>query len=340
MKTLVLGGTVFLSYAIAEECVRRGHEVTCLARGEAGSVPAGATLVRADRAQGRSAYAQLNGDWDIVVDVSWEPGHVREALEALADRTRHWTYVSSCSVYADNGGGALDESAALLGALEPGGVASLEKYGEAKVACEESCHSAIGTRLHICRPGLIGGPGDPSDRFGYWPARFARHLDDNVLVPDSTRAMSATIDVRDLAAWIVTAGESGIVGTMNALGEPRLLSEVLVLAQRTAEHRGAMVAVGEGWLLDHGVAPWSGKDSLPLWIPRTMGFDVFSKRSSARALEFGLVRRSIEETLSVALAFERRAGLERERHAGLSPARESELLSQWSSDGFKVSLSG
>ena len=38
MRLLVLGGTVFLSKAVAEEAVRRGHEVTCACRGESGAV--------------------------------------------------------------------------------------------------------------------------------------------------------------------------------------------------------------------------------------------------------------------------------------------------------------
>lgn len=332
MKTLVLGGTVFLSYAIAQEAVRRGHDVTCLARAETSTVPSGAALVRANRADGPSAYAPLTGDWDAVIDVSWEPQHVREAVEALVGRSRHWTYVSSCSVYADQGGGTLDESAETLDALAPSVAPSVANYGEAKVACERLSLAALDSRLHVCRPGLIGGPGDPSDRFGYWPARFARFLDDDVLVPASPDAVTATIDVRDLANWIVTASESQLTGTMNALGEQLLLSDVLSRAQRVAGHHGALIALDEGWLLEHGVAPWSGHDSLPLWIPRSMGFEVFAKRSSARAGALGLTCRPIEETLSATLAFEQDAGLDRERRAGLSRERETELLVEWSAE--------
>ncbi len=328
----MLGGTVFLSYAVAQESVHRGHEVTCLARAETGAAPAGASLVRANRADGPAAYAQLSGDWDAVIDVSWEPLHVREAVEALAARSRHWTYVSSCSVYADQGGGRLDESAEILEALDPSVASSLANYGEAKVACENLCLAVLGSRLHVCRPGLIGGPGDPSDRFGYWPARFARFPDDEVLVPDGTDAVTATLDVRDLADWIVTVGESGLTGTMNALGEQLLLSDVLSRAQRVAGHRGALIPLDEDWLLEHGVAPWSGNESLPLWIPRSMGFEVFSKRSSARARTLGLSRRPLEETLSATLAFEQNAGLDRERRAGLSRERETELLREWSAE--------
>ena len=52
MRILVLGGTVFLSEAVATEAVRRGHEVVCACRGQSGPVPDGADLVVLDRDAG------------------------------------------------------------------------------------------------------------------------------------------------------------------------------------------------------------------------------------------------------------------------------------------------
>ena len=59
MRLLVMGGTVFLSKAVADEAVRRGHEVTCACRGTSGSVPEGTRLVAWDRDQ--PVPAELGG---------------------------------------------------------------------------------------------------------------------------------------------------------------------------------------------------------------------------------------------------------------------------------------
>ena len=185
MRILVLGGTAWLGSEVAREALGRGHEVTALARGESGSAPAGVTLVRRDRAR-PGAYDSVRGQrWDGVIDVSRQPGQVRSALVALADQAAHWVFVSSCSVYAAHDTPGADESAVLLPPLDAE-EATLETYGEGKVACEQAELATMAPeRSLVARSGLIAGPGDRSGRTGYWPLRFARPAteDGTLLVP-------------------------------------------------------------------------------------------------------------------------------------------------------------
>jgi len=175
MRILVLGGTAFLSAEIARQAVAAGHHVVCLARGTTSAPPAGAAWLQADRLQGPAAYAGAVQDagWDSVVEVARDPQLALEALQALAGTAGHWTFVSSCSVYADHSVPGAAEDAAVLAPLDPGTEATMENYGEAKSAIERSTAELAGDKAHLCRAGLIGGPGDRSDRYGYWPARFA-----------------------------------------------------------------------------------------------------------------------------------------------------------------------
>ena len=322
----MLGGTAWLSGATARAALAEGHAVTCLARGESGSVPEGAELVRGDRVD-QAAYGAVAGrDWDVVVDVSRQPLHVRTAVEALAGRAGHWVFVSTMSVYADDVTPGQDESGTVHEPWSGAGLAGVEDYGPAKVACERILRDAVPGAL-VARAGLIVGYGDPSDRFGYWPARFARAAQDEpVLVPPPSDPCQV-VDVEDLARWLLRCGLAGTGGTMNAAGPVRTLGEVLDVCLRVAGSRARPVAADGPWLVQQGVEPWMGPESLPLWLPLPE-YAGHPTRDISRALAAGLTSRPLEETVRDALRWERELGLDRERRAGLSPARERELLAR------------
>ena len=131
--------------------MNRGHDVTCLARGSA-PVPDGVRLVRADRNE-PTAYAVVGTErWDLVLDVSRQPGQVRTATAALASAA-FFVFVSSANVYADHGTIGQDESAPVLPPLDGDVMENMESYGAAKVACEQHVAQTFGPDQLSDRPG-------------------------------------------------------------------------------------------------------------------------------------------------------------------------------------------
>jgi 2'-hydroxyisoflavone reductase len=321
-RMLVLGGTSWLGGQIAHEAVTRGHDVTCLARGESGRAPTAASFVRADRtAQG--AYDDvLDRSWDMVVDLSSQPGQVRSAVAALGGVAAHWTFVSTVSVYADQSG-PLTETSPVLRAVDAD-EADPAEYGEGKVACEEAV-AALRHHL-IVRAGLIGGPGDRSDRLGYYVSRFALAADEDVLVPDVLDQPMQVVDVRDLAAWIVRAAEEQATGVVHGVGAPTTVGEIIDQSAVVAGFTGRRVGASPDWLHQHDVGPWAGPRSLPLWLPashRGMGM-----MDDTRAVELGLTRRPLAQTLTDVLDDERDRGIGRPRRAGLGRLHELALMEE------------
>lgn len=321
MRLLVLGGTQFLSRAVAADAVQRGHEVVCASRGRSGSAPPGATLVRWDRDEDAPAALTEGGAYDAVVDVARQPSHVRRAVAALADA--HWVFVSTISVYADDadpagpGTGRLKEPITddVDLAEDP------EAYGGLKVACEQLVLDAARSAV-VVRPGLIVGPGDPSGRFAYWARRAGETGE--LVGPGDPASLVQVIDVRDLATWIVTLAERRATGTLDAVGPALPFADVVGQVAPDA----AVTWLPDAFLEAEGVAPWTGPDSIPVWLPRPE-YDGMLAHDAQPALDAGLVVRTIAET-----ARDTHHWLESDpaaRIGGITREREADLISRWRS---------
>ena len=322
MKLLVLGGTVFLSRAVAEAAVTRGHEVTCAARGKSGEVPDGARHVFLDREQ--PDWSGLEEEWDAVVDVAGSPKWVAEALEHLADRVPHWTFVSTISVYADHSvaGGTPDTLPVLPPITEDVEEDTPEIYGSQKVACEQAVQAGARESL-VVRPGLIIGPGDPSGRFTYWVERLAEGGD--VLAPESPDRGTQFIDVRDLADWLVDCAEQRRTGVYDATGRVGRLGDLVSEVVATVGGNATVIWAPADFLLERDVAYWAGPRSLPLWLPEeARGMTAHNVDAAFAA---GLSTRPVGETAADTLAWVRAS--DDVPRTGLSRAEEQALLDDW-----------
>lgn len=331
MRLLVLGGTAWLGRTVATDAVARGHDVTCLARGRSGTVAEGVDPVMSDRTRPGAYETVAQQDWDAILDVSRQPGQVRGALDALGARTAYLAFVSTGNVYADHLTPGADESATLLPALTSDEMGSMDEYGPAKVACELAVLERMGVeRCLIARSGLIGGPGDPFDRSGYWPLRFAvpGTPDGAVVVPDVPDLNTQLLDVRDLASWLVDCCERRTPGVVDTVGERMPLADHLSLARAVAGHSGPLLPASQQWLEEHEVDHWMGPRSMPLWLPLPE-YAGFAARSGTAARALGLTHRPLADTLADTLDWERTLPSGRPRQAGLTDGEAAELADAW-----------
>ena len=289
-------------------------------------MPDGVRLVRVDRDR-RDGLSPLDGQrFDAVIDVARRHSHVRRALVVLADRVGHWTFVSTCSVYADHGTpGQRAESAPLLAAAPPEvDDADGEQYGPCKVADEKAVASS-GVPAFVCRAGLIVGPEDPSGRFEYWVAPLARGGEVLALGQPDDRVQ--WVDVRDLAAWLVFAAETGLTGTYDGIGAPMPRGQFLAGVAQGVGVTPRLTWVDQGFLIEHGVQPWMGERSLPMWLPLP-DYAGFMTRDVSPALRTGLVTRPLVDTAGDTLRW-LRAAPDRAPSAGLDSDDEANLLRNW-----------
>ena len=308
MKLLVLGGTRFLGRHIVDAALTRGDAVTVFTRGKQPN-PWGSAVTalvgHRDPAIEPGLAALGNGEWDAVIDTSgYVPRVVRASAELLAPRVGRYLFVSSISVFADASKPGIDERSP-VGVLEDPATEEIGKhYGPLKAACERVVSEIYGPRALNVRPGLIVGPFDPTDRFGYWVARFMHpqllgNRPEAALVPRPQSRPLQFIDARDLAAFCLELLDKGLEGTHNATSPAgQWTMGMLIDALRSSSGARAPRAawVDEAVLVEHKVTPWTG---LPLWIPESFGDEAgFMQIDCKKAERAGLRTRPLAATLA------------------------------------------
>lgn len=326
---LILGGTGFIGPHLTEEAQRRGWKVTHFNRGKraTGGVPGVETLIgdrngQLDALRGRS--------WDAVIDdTGYVPKYVKMSAELLAPSVRYCLYISSISAYA--GFSTPNDEHSPLGKLADPDTDKItdDTYGPMKALCEQYSAAAFRDRISIVRPGYIVGPLDPTDRFTYWPVRVARGGE--MLAPGTPGDPIQVIDVRDLAAFMMTLVEARTNGTFNAVSAPGAftMGGLITASQHASPRAGTKVT----WVNEDFIAAHSKPEelNLPIWAPMKGEYAGASLTSIEPSRKAGLRSRDLGVTVRDTLAWfqslpeERRAKL----RSGLDPVREADTLQAW-----------
>jgi len=325
MRILVIGGTRFAGYFVVDAALRSGHDVTLFNRGESDPDAFPDTeRVHGDRDGG---LEPLSGRaFDAVVDMcGYFPRVVRQSVDLFRETAPSYVFVSSISVYRDDVRPGFDERAPVITGVDP----TVEEirddtYGGLKVLCEQEVERGFPGRALLVRPGLIVGPRDRSDRLTYWVRRVAKGGD--VLAPGRPERVVQIIDARDLGEWMLRMTESRGTGVFNATGPNRELSfgEFLETGRSVSGSDATFEWVDERFLLDAGVQPWT---DLPVWYPSAE--EAFDRCDVSRAIAAGLTFRPLAETLGETLAWDRTRPQDVPMAAGLTEAKEREVLDRW-----------
>ena len=320
MRILILGGTQFLGRHVVDAALGKGHDVTLFNRGQTRpELFPDVEKLRGDRDGDLGALAGRR--FDAVVDTSgYIPRVVRATLAAL-DEIGHYTFVSSVSVYADLSSPA-DESAPLAQLTEDTEDFRSEAYGALKALCEDVVRERYPDAF-IPRPGLIVGPWDPTGRFTYWPQRIADG--GRVLAPAPADMPAQVIDARDLAEWIVAAGERKLAGTFNAIAPPTTIGNVIATCERIAGSGAEIVWVDSEFLVEEDVGEWM---ELPLWL-NDPAYRSMLQTPVEHATDAGLRHRPLDDTVRDTLAWVRSGESPQEPPAGLDREKEQRVLDAW-----------
>ncbi len=332
-KLLILGGTGFIGPNTVKYALARGHEVTILTRGRSATKVDGVEHIIADREGDLSMLSARK--WDVVLDNNARDYRwVQRSTKALKNSTDQYLFVSSISAYRTP---SMSYNSASDVRMQPVSE-SYERftppanwkdgdeapYGLTKAISENIVHEAFPGRATVVRPGLIVGPTDPTDRWTYWPVRVDEGGE--VLAPGNPNHSSQVIDQRDLTEWLVRLAESGTMGDFNATGPATRLTfaEMLAGCRAVTSSAARFTWVSEEFLAAQKVAIWS---EMPAWAPG----DPLMYVDVSRAVANGLTYRPLADTARDTIEWDKaRPTAEREkRAAGISRAREKELLALW-----------
>jgi nucleoside-diphosphate-sugar epimerase len=325
---LILGGTGFIGPHLTQAAMSRGWTVTHFNRGRRD--PDGVAGVETLIGDRKGQLDALKGrKWDAIIDdTGYIPKYCQMSADLLGPNTGYCLYVSSISAYASfTKPNDIGSPTGVLGNQDQEEITN-ESYGPMKAACEQAVRAAYGARSSIVRPGYIVGPLDPTDRFTYWPVRFAKGGD--MAVPGTPADPIQIVDVRDLAAFMMDLVDARVDGTFNAVTPPGAITmgNLMDTSRKVTGADTKLTWIDEDFLAtqmkpeDMNFAPWGpmrGEEA---------GGSLTGMQASA---DKGLKSRSLEETVRDTLAWHETRPAERKAalRSGFTPEKEAEVLAAW-----------
>ncbi len=240
MKTLVLGGSVFVGKHTVEALLAGGHDVAVLNRGKTPTeLPDEVERLVADRTDGEQMRRALDGrDWDAVFDVSGfvmaaGGSDIERLLELFDGHAGHYVYVSSIMAYDQSLAGIFPWTEDLPTNPEgPGTYGGFKAVAEAAMLAR---HASNGFPVTIVRPAAIYGP--DNNIFDMELPMFLRLLEHRpIVVPHGGLVVGSYGHVDDLCEAMVA-----LVGNAAAVGEVFNISGESVTVNRYIEVLAAVV---------------------------------------------------------------------------------------------------
>jgi 2'-hydroxyisoflavone reductase len=325
---LILGGTGFIGPHLTELALARGWKISHFNRGKRD--PDGVAGVETLIGDRNGQLDSLKGrKWDAVIDdTGYIPKFCKMSADLLAPNTGYCLFVSSISAYASfEKPNDIGSPTGVLANKDEEEITN-ESYGPMKALCEQYVRDAYGKRSSIVRPGYIVGPLDGSDRFTYWPVRFAKGGD--MMVPGTPADPIQIVDVRDLVAFMLGLVERQVDGYFNAVTPPGAIT-MGALMDTSRKVTGAdtkLTWVDEDFL----VATLKPEEiNFPPWSPMKGPEGGGSLTGMQASADQGLKARPLEATVRDTLAWHETRPAERKAalRAGLTPEKEAEILAAW-----------
>lgn len=336
MKILIFGGTGFIGPHLVRLAVSRGHSVTIFSRGRRdGDLPPSVERLVGDRMINDTIpegnlKALAGRRFDAVIDdPATDPRWVTQATALLKD-SGAYMFVSSTGVFLPYLTANNDENAPVILVQPPG---KPPEYGIQKAQCEQVVLRAFGDRGLVVRPGYIVGPGDVTDRFSYWPQRFARGGE--MLVPGKKTDPSQFIDVRDLVAFMLKLVEERRGGIYNCTGPAEKLQfETFISGAHAALKSDAKLV----WIEDYEFLRQNKITYAIPWLIPEGENQYHLQINNRKAIAAGLKFRPMGETVRDTLATwpDRLKALPeggQPNFRWITPEKEQQVLAAWKARG-------